>query len=57
MLKIILLISFSMKTGLLKWRPDYDIAADCYTKAGKILSIFKYTIYGNLNPIVYSYVH
>lgn len=26
---------FSLKTGLLKWRPDYDIACDEYQKAGK----------------------
>lgn len=25
----------SMKTGFLKWRPDFDIAADEYQKAGK----------------------
>lgn len=24
----------SMKTGFLKWRPDFDIAADEYQKAG-----------------------
>ncbi|XP_065369484.1 gamma-soluble NSF attachment protein [Calliphora vicina] len=31
----------SMKTGLLKWRPDYDIAADCYTKAATAFRIGK----------------
>lgn len=25
----------SLKTTLLKWRPDYDVAADEYSKAGK----------------------
>lgn len=25
----------SLKTGFLKWRPEYDIAADEYQKAGK----------------------
>lgn len=24
----------SMKTGFLKWRPDFDVAADEYQKAG-----------------------
>lgn len=24
----------SLKTSLLKWRPDYDVAADDYSKAG-----------------------
>lgn len=28
---------FSLKVGLLKWRPDYDVAADEYTKAGTYL--------------------
>lgn len=27
-------ICFSLKTSLLKWRPDYDTAADEYNKAG-----------------------
>jgi gamma-soluble NSF attachment protein len=27
--------SSSLKTGLLKWRPEYDIAADEYNKAGE----------------------
>ncbi|XP_046810792.1 gamma-soluble NSF attachment protein isoform X2 [Lucilia cuprina] len=34
-------IGKSMKTGLLKWRPDYDIAADCYTKAATAFRIGK----------------
>lgn len=25
----------SLKTGFLKWKPEYDIAADEYQKAGK----------------------
>jgi len=29
---------FSMKTSLLKWKADYDIAADEYNKAGKAFS-------------------
>lgn len=29
-------MKFSMKTGLLKWRPDFEIAADHYERAGKI---------------------
>lgn len=28
-------IIFSLKTSLLKWRPDFDSAADEYNKAGK----------------------
>lgn len=30
-----LAFSFSLKTSLLKWRPDFDSAADEYNKAGK----------------------
>lgn len=38
----------SLKTGLLKWRPEYDIACDEYQKAGKnILNNFFLTN-GNL---------
>lgn len=32
---------FSLKTSLLKWRPDYDSAADEYNKAGKLIKLFK----------------
>lgn len=32
----------SLKTTLLKWRPDYDIAADEYTKAATCFRIAKY---------------
>uniref|UniRef100_T1PC55 Gamma-soluble NSF attachment protein n=1 Tax=Musca domestica TaxID=7370 RepID=T1PC55_MUSDO len=31
----------SLKTGLLKWRPEYDTAADCYTKAATAFRIAK----------------
>lgn len=31
----------SLKTTLLKWRPDFEVAAEEYTQAGKIL-IFYY---------------
>ncbi|KAM7344311.1 gamma Soluble NSF attachment protein 1 [Cochliomyia hominivorax] len=31
----------SMKTGLLKWRPDYDVAADAYNKAATAFRIGK----------------
>jgi hypothetical protein len=30
----------SLKTSLLKWRPDYDIAADEYAKAGMPMLLF-----------------
>jgi len=30
---------FSMKTSLLKWRPDFDIAADEYSKAGNLSEV------------------
>ena len=30
---------FSLKTSLLKWRPDYDSAADEYNKAGKLIKL------------------
>lgn len=29
------IFTFSLKTGLLKWSPDYDTAANHYDKAGK----------------------
>uniref|UniRef100_A0A1B0CHQ0 Gamma-soluble NSF attachment protein n=2 Tax=Lutzomyia longipalpis TaxID=7200 RepID=A0A1B0CHQ0_LUTLO len=31
----------SLKTGLLKWKPDYDVAADEYNKAGVAFRIAK----------------
>jgi hypothetical protein len=30
---------FSLKTSLLKWRPDYEIAADEYSKAGNVMQV------------------
>lgn len=33
---------FSLKTSLLKWRPDYDSAADEYNKAGKLFLLLIY---------------
>lgn len=33
-INIFLLIVFSLKTTLLKWRPDYEVAADEYNQAG-----------------------
>jgi len=31
------MIVYSLKTSLLKWRPDYDIAAEEYNQAGKTM--------------------
>lgn len=39
-----------MKTGILKWRPDYSIAADHYERAGRIFHNVLYTFY--LEPIL-----
>lgn len=33
--RISTVVYHSLKTGLLKWRPDYEIACDEYQQAGK----------------------
>jgi len=35
-------VFFSMKTGLLKWKPDYEGASVEYGKAGKFECFFKF---------------
>lgn len=46
----------SMKTGFLKWRPDFDIAADEYQKAGWYFKHFFLNIdfcaYSDQNDII-----
>jgi len=33
-------VYFSLKTSLLKWRPDFEIAADEYSKAGTFITSY-----------------
>jgi hypothetical protein len=45
----------SLKTSLLKWRPDYDIAADEYAKAGNL--VLKITLVYHLSIILLIFSH
>jgi hypothetical protein len=38
-------VYFSLKTSLLKWRPDFEIAADEYSKAGAFITSYLLIVY------------
>jgi hypothetical protein len=38
-------VYFSLKTSLLKWRPDFEIAADEYSKAGTFITSYLLIFY------------
>jgi len=38
-------VYFSLKTSWLKWRPDFEIAADEYSKAGTFITSYLFIVY------------
>ncbi len=49
-------ICFSLKTGLLKWKPDYDGAVSEFTKAGEYVCMRITLSYCEVCMIAYNYI-